>query len=85
MEAFTTKEIEYTVTFKACLFAVALTRGGTHPVTMGGPYTVIVRVFWLVRWQFQAQHAGTATGSLRARPADVSQHVIMHQISALPC
>lgn len=62
----------------------ALPRHRAHPVTVGGPDGVIVRVLREVRAQLWPRHAATASRRVRAGPVHVSQHVVVHQVSALP-
>ncbi len=67
---------------KMYIRAAALTGHRTHSVSVSYPYTVIVRVFRLIRG---GKSAATATHSIHTRLVNISQHMIMHQISALPC
>lgn len=62
----------------------ALTRHRTHPVTVGGPDGVIVRVLRKVGGQFRSRYAATAARRVHAGLVHVSQHVVVHQVSALP-
>ena len=62
--------------------AAALTSYGPHPVTVGRPYTVIVRVLRQVRASLRPRHAATA--AQRVHTGRV-QHVVVHQVCPLPC
>lgn len=62
----------------------ALTRHRTHPVTVAGPDGVIVRVLRQVRGQFWPRHAAAAAWQVHTGPVRVCQHVVVHQVSALP-
>lgn len=62
----------------------ALTRHRTHPVTVAGPDGVIVRVLRKVRGQFWPRDAATTAGQVHRGPVHVSQHVVVHQVGALP-
>lgn len=62
----------------------ALTRHRTHPVTVAGPDGVIVRVLREVRGQFWPRHAATTAWQVHTGPVHISQHVVVHQVSALP-
>lgn len=62
----------------------ALTRHRTHPVTVAGPDGVIVRVLREVRGQFWPRDAAAAAWQVHAGPVHISQHVVVHQVSALP-
>lgn len=60
----------------------ALTGNRAHPVTVGRPYTVIVRVLWEVRGGLGPWD--TATAAQRVHTGLI-QNVVMHEIGALPC
>lgn len=62
----------------------ALTRHRTHPVTVAGPDGVIVRVLREVGGQFWPRHAAATAWQVRAGPVHIRQHVVVHQVSALP-
>jgi len=51
---------------------------------VGGPDGVIVRVFRKVRAQFWPRHAATAAQRVYAGLVNISKHVVVHQVSALP-
>lgn len=62
----------------------ALTRHRTHPVSVAGPDGVIVRVLREVRGQFWPRHAAATARQVHTGPVHISQHVVVHQVSALP-
>lgn len=62
----------------------ALARHRAHPVTVARPDGVIVRVLRQVRGQLRPRHAAAAARRVQAGPVHVGQHVVVHQVGALP-
>lgn len=61
-----------------------LSRHRPHPVTVGGPDGVVVRVLRQVGAQFWPGHAAAAAWRVHAGLIHVGEHVVVHQVGALP-
>lgn len=62
----------------------ALARHRAHPVTVARPDGVIVRVLRQVGGELRPRHAAAAARRVQAGPVHVGQHVVVHQVGALP-
>lgn len=62
----------------------ALARHRAHPVAVARPDGVIVRVLRQVGRELRPRHAAAAARRVQAGPVHVGQHVVVHQVGALP-